>query len=110
MHPFVFLIRISWRLPAASLQTAIPCHYLQNGPALGLDSSAGPVEIVASAVCLPGSLVRRDGCLRGFGCLRRFRRNFAFAEIAFLLFVLLVRPAVHVLDSFHPRLIRLSIL
>src|SRR6266849_4821104 len=68
-----------------ALCTGVRCAYLQSGPAPRSDLSAGPFEIYASAVCLPGFLVRRDGCLRRF---RRFRRHFAFDKIAFLLLVL----------------------
>src|SRR5260370_39241520 len=60
-------------------------------------------------VLLGGFLVRRDPRFRGPTRLRgRFqgRRNVrAFDEVSFLLFVLLVRTCVHVLDAFHERLV-----
>jgi len=46
--------------------------------------SAGLLKSYASAICLPGFLVGRNGCFRRLESLRRFRGHFAFNEIAFL--------------------------
>src|SRR5258708_12204046 len=66
-------------------------------------------QIPTHTVLLGGFLVRRDQRFRGPTRLRgRFqgRRDIrAFDEVAFLLFVLLVRARVHVLDAFHERLV-----
>src|SRR5258708_20564849 len=89
---------------------AIGCAYLQYGPAPGLYYSAGPSEIYARAIWLPGFRMGRNSGCRGFGCLRRFRRDFAFDKIAFLFLVLLVRAGVDILDAFHQSLVRRGLL
>src|ERR1700730_16599532 len=77
-HSFSFSLTLNLSMRPLVPRNGIRCAYLQNGPALGLDCSAGPVEIYASAICLPGFLVRRDACVRRLPVLPpalRLRRN-----------------------------------
>src|SRR4029077_7509623 len=99
-------MRISWARPVVRLDAPI-CKTARR---LGCVAAPGLLKSYASAICLSGFLVGRNGCLRRLGGFRSLQRDFAFDEIAFLFFVLLVRAGVDVLDAFDQRLVRSGLL
>src|SRR5260370_6096816 len=93
-----------WNLFTAALVRFDAC-VCKMARGMGCAIALGLLKSYASAICLPGFLVGRNGCFCGLESFRRFGGHFAFDEIAFLLLVLLVGAGVDVLDAFHQNLV-----
>src|SRR5260370_17475732 len=89
-----------WNLFTAAL-VRFDAYVCKMARRMGCAIAPGLLKSYASAICLPGFLVGRNGCFRRLESFRRFRGHFPFDEISFLLLLLLLPPHPTFLDAFH---------